>query len=79
MEGFSPWENGLDIYVEGLRVGRRPIRPDERFEATYLIPFPETDRRMLEVEIRCDGTHVPDGTTDERRLGVMIFRLELLP
>ena len=77
LEGFSPRANDLDIFVEGVRVGRKPIQAGKNFEALYLIPFPETTRRMLEIEILCRDTFVPDGTTDRRQLGVMIFRLEL--
>jgi SAM-dependent methyltransferase len=77
VEGFSPWANRIEVAVDGFRVGERMLEASQPVDVEYLIPFPETDRRMFEIEIRCDRTVIPD-TADNRRLGVMVFRLELV-
>jgi SAM-dependent methyltransferase len=78
VEGFCPWANRIEVAVEGLRVGEKTLEASGPLEVQYLLPFPKTDRRIFEIEIRCGRTVVPK-TADNRRLGVMIFGLELAP
>ena len=77
--GYSPWANRLDFYVDGVRVGEKCVAEKEAFEAEYLIPFPDTRRRMFDVILSSSKTVIPSASDDRRKLGVMIFEIELIP
>ncbi len=77
IEGYAPWSNRLNLYVDGVRVGEKRVAEGEAFGAEYLVPFAETKQRMFEVRIVCGKTVVPSDSPDQRQLGVMIFRIGL--
>lgn len=75
--GFCPEDNRLEIRVEGKPVGDRMIDANRVFRGDYLVPFPRTGRRLLEVELRC--ARACANPVDARELGVMMFELGLQP
>ncbi|MGH9339659.1 MAG: methyltransferase domain-containing protein [Acidobacteriota bacterium] len=77
LRGYSPRKNRLDVRVDGLRVGERPLDSGEPFELEYLIPFSETFQHLFEVRIHCQQVFHPGNARDERELGVMISSIEL--
>lgn len=75
--GYSPFENLLTVRVDGVEVGTHSIVPGEPFDLHYLIPFPDTSRRIFTIELQCGRMHRSRDERDERELGVMIFSLAL--
>lgn len=75
--GYSPFENLLTVRVDGVEVGTHRVEPDQPFDLHYLIPFPDTSRRIFTVELHCARVHRSRHEMDERELGVMIFSLSL--
>lgn len=76
--GFSPWDNHLEVFVDGIRVGERALRAQGHVEVKYLIPFRQTLDRIFEVRTRCRRTFRADDPRDQRELGLMVFSVELL-
>lgn len=76
ISGFSQIQNELELHVDGICVGRRPLEAEKPFQPTYLVPVDDVSQRIFTVEIRCRQTFRP-GKADGRQLGVMIFSVSL--
>lgn len=76
--GYSPSENLVDLWLDGVWVGEHEMEARKDFRLEYLIPFRKTCSRIFEVKIRCDQVLQPGSSPDIRVLGVMIFSLELV-
>ena len=75
--GYSPWENRMEIWIDGIRVGEHVVLPKSDFLLEYLIPFTDTTGRLLKVGIHCAGVFRSSDPEDSRELGLMIFLVEL--
>ncbi len=78
LSGYSPRQNHLDIWLDGIKVGEHEIELGSRFELEYLVPFAETREHIFEVRLRCSTLFVPKSIQDRRQLGVMIFGIRLV-
>lgn len=78
LSGFSPCENHLEIWVDGLRVGEHRIVSTSDFQLKYLLPFSDRSNRIFRTAIRCLRVFRPDNPQDQRELGLMIFWVEVV-
>lgn len=77
VSGFCPGENELEVRVEGVRVGVKEVPANQVFRCDYLLPFLHTERRLLQVELRCSRLCAASG--DSRKLGLMVFTVGVMP
>ncbi|HSR52448.1 MAG TPA: class I SAM-dependent methyltransferase [Acidobacteriota bacterium] len=77
LHGFSPRDNLLEVWAEGLKIGEHRIDEGQEFRLQYLVPQEEV--RLLEIELRCRHTFRSQDAGDDRDLGVMMFSLVLAP
>lgn len=75
--GYSPRQNHVEVWVDGIRVGEHKIAHSSDFRLEYLIPFPNTSGRIFEIKIHSAGIFHPDDPNDHRELGLMIFSVGL--
>ncbi len=77
VSGFCPRDNQLEVRVEGKRVGVKEVEADRVFHCDFLLPLLRTERRLLEVELRCARLCETPG--DLRELGLMVFKVGVTP
>lgn len=77
IHGYSPWENGIGIVVDGTLVTRVEVKPKSGFTLQVPIPSAQKADRIFEVKIGCREVHSPENPDDRRELGLMIFWIEL--
>jgi SAM-dependent methyltransferase len=77
LEGFSPEENYLKVFVEGTWVGDHPITGGEPFSVQFLVPFQDRKRKIFSVVLETSRTIESKDPKDDRKLGLMMFAMEL--
>ena len=75
--GYSPVENHLEVWVDGVRVGEHFTPTRASFDVRYLIPFADAAGRALRVELVCRELFRSSDPMDERELGLVIYSLGL--
>ena len=75
VSGYSPKENRLEIWLDGVRIGEHFVQAKAPFKAVYLIPCSESSERVFRLELHCDQVTRP--AKDRRKLGLMIFSIAL--
>lgn len=77
LEGYSPVPNRLIFRVNGVHVGTRELEGEQPFHVCYLLPFPDSRRRLFEVELECEKLAPNRHSSDRRPLGVQVYSLTL--
>ena len=77
IHGYGPRATRVLIRVNGLLVGVREIDDRTEFRLSYLVPFDQPQPDIWRIELECDPPFLADSQTDFRRLGVMIFSVEM--
>jgi hypothetical protein len=75
ISGYSPVENTIQIYVDGVRVGVHRTHSESGFDLKYLLPFPLTNDQIFKVTIESDRAIQPQDSLDKRELSLMVFSL----
>jgi hypothetical protein len=76
LEAFSPIENRLSLFCEGLLVGEHVCSPGEMMVLKYLLPFNLAFTHLYEIQLRLRNL-APSAQGDSRKLGMMVFNLEI--
>jgi len=76
LKGFAPWDNRLQVRVDGSWVGDARLPGRKVFERRYLIPARDSFHGLVEVRLEAEEVRRSEGS-DIRDLGVMIFRMGL--
>jgi hypothetical protein len=77
LEGYSPENNGLKVYVDGIWIGQHLIQAGDGFKLRFLLPFERTQKRLFSIVLQTERSIESKDPDDNRELGLMVFSLAL--
>ena len=77
IHGYTPSTTKLSLLANNLLVGSKSFEKKSEIRLEFILPFNNPEPDIVKIEINSHPTYTEKAEGSSRKLGVMIFSLEL--